>query len=203
MREGPGASDIELVGRARSGDTEAFRVLVERHQDHIFGAVCHLVGSRPDAEDIAQDVFLLAYRNLGAFRGSAKFSTWLYGIMLNAVRSHWRRRRSRPALSLDPPDGDGEAGADPPDQGDGPAEAAARRESVHAVREAIAALEPDLREIVVLRDIHGLSYEDLGEALGVAAGTVKSRLFRARQALREKLEPLYGASAQAWNAEGR
>lgn len=183
---------MELVGRARGGDAAAFGRLVERHQDHIYSAVCHLVGSGADAEDIAQEVFVLAYTNLSGFRGRAKFSTWLYGIMLNSVRSYWRRRQRRAAASLGTAQEEGETNSDPPARGDGPQEASMRQESVQIVRAAIAALDAELREIVVLRDIQGLSYEELAEALGLAPGTVKSRLHRARQALKDKLEPLYG-----------
>ncbi len=92
-------SDAELVrlaqkGRAgRSGRTEAFGMLVERHQDYVYSAVCHLIGSGQDAEDIAQDVFVSAYRALDGFEGRARFTTWLYGIMLNSVRSYWRRQQ--------------------------------------------------------------------------------------------------------------
>jgi RNA polymerase sigma-70 factor (ECF subfamily) len=194
MREGPSSSDVELVGRARGGDAAAFGLLVERHQDHIYGAVCHLVGSGHDAEDIAQEVFVLAYANLGGFRGKAKFSTWLYGIMLNAVRSHWRRRQRRAVVSLAASEEEDEASPDPPAREDGPQEASMRQESVQVVRAAIAGLDPELREIVVLRDIQGLNYEELAQALELAPGTVKSRLHRARQALKDKLEPLYGGS---------
>jgi RNA polymerase sigma-70 factor (ECF subfamily) len=185
-------SDADLVDRAQGGDVAAFGQLVERHQDYIYNAVWHLIGCEHDAEDIAQDVFMRAFGNLRRFEGRARFSTWLYGIMLNSVRSYWRRRRGRPAMSLERTDDEDDAGTDPPADDDGPEATSARREQVRLVRAAIAELDEELREIVVLRDIRGLSYEELSEALGVPSGTVKSRLHRARQALREKLEPLYG-----------
>jgi RNA polymerase sigma-70 factor (ECF subfamily) len=188
------SSDAALLGRARAGDAEAFGLLVERHQDYIYNAVYHLVGSDHEAEDIAQQVFVLAYGNLGRFRGQAKFSTWLYGIMLNTVRTYWRRQKGRATLSLDDAADDEQhaASLDPPDDGPGPPEVSTRREQVQAVREAIASLDEELREIVVLRDIRGLSYDELAESLGLPAGTVKSRLHRARRMLKDKLEPLYG-----------
>lgn len=185
-------SDADLVDRARGGDVAAFGRLVERHQDYIYNAVYHLVGHEHDAEDIAQDVFVRAYSGLAGFEGRAKFSTWLYGIMLNSVRSHWRRERGRPALSLEGQDEDEDRDTDPPADADGPEALGMRREQVRLVRAAIAELDEELREIVVLRDIRGLSYEELSEALGLPDGTVKSRLHRARQLLKDKLEPLYG-----------
>ena len=200
------ASDADLLRRARRGDVQAFGLLVGRYQDYVYNAACHLVGSAVEAEDISQDVFLRAYGNLARFEGRAKFSTWLYGIMLNAVRSHWRRRAGHATFSLDDFDGDDEdsSRADPPDAADGPPREAERREQVQSVRRAIGCLEPDLREILVLRDIQGLSYEELAEALSVPSGTVKSRLHRARQALKERLEPLYGmpGRAQAQGSNG-
>ena len=196
MGEGLSPSDGDLIGRALGGDVAAFGLLVERNQDYVYNAVFHLVGNEEDAEDIAQEVFLRAYRNLRGFRGQARFTTWLYGIMLNSVRSYWRRRRSRTVLSLTGQDDDEEdrAGADPPFAGDGPHEMSQRREQVQAVRVAIAGLDAELREILVLRDIQGLSYEELADALSLPAGTVKSRLHRARQALKDALEPLYGGT---------
>ena len=186
-------SDAGLLSLARGGDVEAFGRLVERNQDYIYNAVYHLVGSEQDAEDVAQEVFMRAYRGLGGFRGSAKFSTWLYGIMLNCVRSFWRRRRSTASLGMSGADEDADSGrSDPAADDDGPLEATMRDERVNAVRAAIAALDADLREIVVLRDIKGLRYEELAEAIGVPTGTVKSRLHRARAALKRKLGPLYG-----------
>lgn len=183
-------SDADLVARARSGDVEAFGLLVERNQDYIYNVVYHLVGSGQDAEDIAQDVFVQAYKSIARFEGRAKFTTWLYGIMLNSVRSFWRRRSRRPTFVLGGPNEDDER-PDPQAGGDNPLEATMREERVRTVRRAIAGLDDDLREIVVLRDIRGLTYEELAEVLDVPDGTVKSRLHRARQALKEKLQPFF------------
>lgn len=185
------SSEAHLIGRARNGDVQAFGRLVELNKDYVYNAVYHLVGNEADAEDIAQEVFLRAYRNLAGFEGRARFSTWLYGIMLNAVRSFWRRRTRRGTASLDAGD-EANPHPDPPAQTDGPAAMSLRRERVAAVRAAIAALDEDSREIVVLRDIKGLTYEELADVLGLPAGTVKSRLHRARAALRQALDPLYG-----------
>jgi RNA polymerase sigma-70 factor (ECF subfamily) len=182
-------SDAELVERARAGRTEAFGRLVERHQDYIYNAVRHLVSDRDDAEDIAQQVFVKAYEGLESFAGRAKFSTWLYGIMLNCVRTYRRRRGRATVFSVE--GGREEGAGDPPSEADGPERATMRGERVQRVRDAIAGLDPDHREIIVLREIRGLSYEELAEVLEVAPGTVKSRLYRARRQLKEKLEPYW------------
>jgi RNA polymerase sigma-70 factor (ECF subfamily) len=186
-------SDAELVSQAQAGRSEAFGRLVERHQDYVYSSVCYLVGSGPDAEDIAQDVFVSAYRALGKFEGRARFTTWLYGIMLNSVRSYWRRQKKVTVLSMDL----GGEGEDPAPQfaaqQDGPAELTARAERVGAVRQAIAGLDERLREVIVLRDIQGLSYEELAEALELPDGTVKSRLHRARRDLMKRLKPYWDA----------
>jgi len=185
-------SDEELVKKAQAGRTDAFGLLVERHQDYVYNAVFHLVGRGADAEDIAQEVFVSAYRALSGFKGRARFTTWLYGIMLNAVRSYWRRRKRVTVLSVDADDDDG-PGRQIPAKQESPAETSMRAERVRAVRAAIGALDENLREIIVLRDIQGLSYEELSEALALPDGTVKSRLFRARRELTEKLKPFWDA----------
>ena len=185
------SSEARLIGRARDGDVQAFGRLIELNKDYVYNAVYHLVGNAADADDIAQEVFLRAFKNLGGFEGRARFSTWLYGIMLNSVRSFWRRRTLRSTASLDGGDEDSPR-PDPPANSDGPAAVSDRRERVAAVRSAIAALDEESREIVVLRDIKGMAYEELADVLGIPVGTVKSRLHRARAALRQALEPLYG-----------
>ena len=169
-------SDAELVKKAQAGQREAFGLLVERHQDYVYNSVCYLTGGGQDAEDIAQEVFVSAYRALGRFQGRALFTTWLYGIMLNSVRSYWRRRRKVKVLSVQS-GGAGDAGED-----DDP-----------AVQAAIAGLDEDLKEIIVLRDIQGLTYEELADALALPDGTVKSRLYRARRELMERLKPYWDA----------
>ncbi len=185
-------SDADLIARTREGDAEAFGRLVERNQDYVYNLVYHLVGGEQDAEDIAQEVFVRAYKGIGRFEGRAKFSTWLYGIMLNCVRSFWRRRARRRTFTLGPGGEDDEDERPEPESGgDNPFEATMREERIETVRSAIAELDHELREIVVLRDIHGLPYEELAEVLDLPAGTVKSRLHRARSVLKEKLESFF------------
>jgi len=186
-------SDPDLVGRACGGESDAFGLLVEKYQDYIYNAVVHLVGRGLDAEDLTQEVFLKAYRSVSGFRRKAQFSTWLYGIMLNCVRSHWRRQGRRcDAVSLNPAGVDEDPVPEPASPGDGPLVGVVRRETVELVRRSIKELPQDLREVIVMRDLQGMSYEELAYCIGVPLGTVKSRLFRARFALRQRIAPLVG-----------
>ena len=191
---GTTCGDMELVQRACGGESEAFAELVARYQDYIYNAVIHLVNAAPDAEDIAQEVFLKAFRSMARFRQEAEFSTWIYGIMLNCVRSHWRlsRRRRLDVPLGDAPDGEG-PGFEPASGEDGPLALTVRAERVAAVRSAIGRLDEELREVLVLRDIEGLSYQQLARAFDLPLGTVKSRLFRARNALKELIAPVLAA----------
>ncbi|MFP4027453.1 MAG: sigma-70 family RNA polymerase sigma factor [Candidatus Brocadiia bacterium] len=198
-------SDGELVRRACDGELEAFGLLVRRHQDYIFNSVFHMVGDRQDAEDLAQEVFMKAYRGLSGFQHEARFSTWIYGIMLNCVRSHWRRRGRRlNPMSLDAGGDDEDSSMpDPPADEDGPPEQLARKERVQMVREAIAKLPVDLKEVVTLRDLQGLSYRELSEVLEVPLGTVKSRLARARGKLKGKVIAVAGGRPEGFESQSR
>ena len=182
--------DLDLVRRACGGDGEAFGLLVERYQDYIYNAVVHLVGAGQDAEDLTQETFLKAYRSITGFRRKAQFSTWLYGIMLNCVRSHWRKAgRHGEVTSLSPGAADQDPLPEPPASGEEPLAGVTRRETVELVRRSIGGLPEDLREVIVLRDLQGMSYEELADCLGLPLGTVKSRLFRARSALKDRIAP--------------
>lgn len=185
--------DAELVELACSGEVEAFGELISKHQGGIYNSVFHLVGRHQDAEDIAQEVFLKAYRSIGAFQRKAAFGTWLFGIMLNTVRSFWRKEGRRAAvLRLNANPGDEHRTLVSPESGlEGPLEMTARTQEVQQVRDAIGELEEELKEILVLRDIEGLSYERIARLLEVPLGTVKSRLYRARRSLKEKLQPVF------------
>ena len=184
-------SDRKLVEAVCNGRTEMFGRLVERHQDRIYNSVYYMVSNREDAEDLAQEVFLKAYDNIHSFRQEAKFGTWLFGIMLNTVRSYWRKQSRRSGkLRLD----HGEEGEtiDVEAEVDGPVESSVRAERVQQVRQAIDRLKHDLKEVILLRDIEGMTYEEISDALDVPMGTVKSRLYRARNSLKEKLAPVLG-----------
>jgi RNA polymerase sigma-70 factor (ECF subfamily) len=190
-------ADEEAVDRVLAGDRDAFAVLVERHGPRIHAAVLRMVGNHEAANDLAQETFLRAYAALRTFRRGAAFSTWLYAIAINQVRTEFRRRKSvkgRAMLSLDaradgPGDDPDDRPGDPPGGAPGPAEEAERREDAARVHAALARLDDEYREAVVLRDLEGLSYEEIAEATGVPPGTVRSRIHRGRAALKGLLAP--------------
>jgi RNA polymerase sigma-70 factor (ECF subfamily) len=180
-------SDEELVRRSRRGDREAFGELVERYENRIHATVFRILGNREDAREFAQDTFLRAFGRLSTFRDGARFSTWLYTIALNVTRSELRRRkvrRDRRPLSLE------QTEIDPPDGAEAPEEGAGRRELAALALRELDRLDAEAREVVVLRDLEDLSYEEIAGVLGCPPGTVKSRLFRAREELRTRLAPL-------------
>jgi RNA polymerase sigma-70 factor (ECF subfamily) len=181
VREVP-ADDAALLARLRAGDARAFETLVITYQHRVFGVALRMLGSRAEAEDIAQETFLRAHRAVGEFRGEARLSTWLYAIAsrlcLNRLALAPRRlERADDAALLRLPAPAADA-----------ASALERSELAAALQQAIAELPEDRRIVVVLRDLEGLAYEEIAEALGLELGTVRSRLHRARSDLKAKLE---------------
>ena len=181
MREALGADPPGLLERLRAGEPRAFEELVTVYQHRVFGVALRMLGSRAEAEEIAQEVFLRAYRAVADFRGDARLGTWLYGIAsrlcLNRLASPDRRVARGDAALADVP-------ASTPDA----AAAAERAELDAALRAAIAGPPEDRRLVLVLRDVEGLSYEEIANALDLDPGTVRSRLHRARLDLKAKLE---------------
>ena len=173
----------ELVRRARAGDADAFGLLVQRYELRILRLVRGMVPVH-DASDVAQDAFLKAWRKLPEFDERARFYTWLYRIASNTALDWRKRERYRKHGDL-PVRPEGEDAL--PDAGPGPQTSARRRELAAAIDRAIDGLPPHYHEIVVLRETDGLSYEEIAEVLGISKGTVESRLFRARERLREVL----------------
>jgi len=182
----------ELVHRAKQGDDEAFGMLVEQYQDNIYGYVSRMLHDPEEAEDVAQEVFIRAYRNLAGFREAASFPTWLYRIATNLAIDAARSRKSRRAdtVSLDEPveTAEGEISRQLPADRRGTVSQVESSHLQQIVAEAIAQLSAKLRTVITLYDIEGLSYEEIAEVLGCPVGTVKSRLFNARNQLRDKLE---------------
>ena len=177
-------TEQELVRAAAGGDTEAFARLVRTYENKIYSLAFRMCGSADDAGDIAQEAFLAAWRGLPAFRGEAGFATWLYRLTSNAAIDYLRRqKKQRGDMSLD----DEELGLDAVDTGPGPQDAAERTEVRSAVAEGLQALSEGHRQVLVLREIQGLSYEEIADVLEVDLGTVKSRISRARSALRKIL----------------
>ncbi len=180
-------SDEELVARARDGDRSAFARLVDRHSVSVFNLTLRIVGNREDAEEAAQDVFVRAYRNLGRFRGDARFSTWLYRIAVNVSLSSARRsRRDLSTTSLSGSE-DEEEGlpVQLPDPSANPEERFEQAEFREQVRNMVAALPPIYSAVISMYHIQSRSYDEIAEALELPIGTVKARLFRARAALRK------------------
>jgi RNA polymerase sigma-70 factor (ECF subfamily) len=185
--------DAELVQRFNAGDETAFLEIMQRYQAKIFTITQGLLHNRADAEEITQDTFIRAHRNLGGFRGDSSLATWLHRIAVNLARNrYWYffRRRRHATISLDCPIGeDGDAtlsdliSTDAPD----PARVSTREEFSTLVSECMDGLEPHHREILVLRNVHNHSYDEIAGRLGINVGTVKSRIARARESLRVKL----------------
>lgn len=180
-----------LVERCLRGDALAFSRLVALHEGMVVNLALRLLGDREDARDLAQDVFLQVYRTLGGFRGRSSLKTWIYRITVNQCRNRqrwWRRRRRDRAMPLEALKPAEEARL-PAAIDDAPFERVARRETAARVQAALLRLSFDHRSILVLREVEGLSCEEIAGALGLAEGTVKSRLARARDNLRRLLAP--------------
>ncbi|HKC26334.1 MAG TPA: sigma-70 family RNA polymerase sigma factor [Thermoanaerobaculia bacterium] len=188
MTESPELADADVVRRILAGDADLFGVLVDRYRVRLFRFIQRFTNDAEDARDVTQDVFLKVYGALDSYDSKYKFSTWLFRIAGNAAIDHLRRRRIR-ALPLDlPPDEEGsERRVDPKELRPDPYEDLARRRLRTALDAAIERLPDDYRELISLRHYGELPYEEIAELKGMPLGTVKNKLFRARQALRDLL----------------
>lgn len=179
--------DADLVTAAAAGDRDAFDELVRRHQRAIVNLARAMTGGAADAEDLAQEAFVRAWKSLRQFRGESAFHTWLHGIALNVIRTHrGRMARLRRLLFERPPDAD----IDPVELASVDERTDERLALRDGIDRALAQLPDDLRAAIVLRDVLGFEYREIAETLGVPIGTVESRIFRARQRLRPLLEHL-------------
>jgi RNA polymerase sigma-70 factor (ECF subfamily) len=179
--------DRQLIAECLGGRREAFGELVSRYQARLYNAAMRLVDNPEDAADVVQDSFLNAFQALHAFKGDAEFFTWLYRIAFNTAIS--LKRKKRAAVSLD---GSGpEAALEPDDPSEyiKPGAALERNEEERQLQDAMNRLSHEHREVIVLKEIEGLKYEDIAEILGVPIGTIRSRLHRARLELRDLLQP--------------
>lgn len=184
--------DQSLIDACRAGNTEAFGVLVSRYQDRLYPTVFRLTGCADEARDLLQDAFLRAFQNLPRFHGDSSFYTWIYRIAVNLALSGRRRRRPVLRLHLDT-DGAGFDSGEYDLADSDPSAPLERAERDRLVQEALSALAPDHRAVVVMKEFDGLHYDEIAETLGVPVGTVRSRLHRARCELRERLRGLVAA----------
>ena len=177
-----------IIAQVCAGDANAFEALVVAYQKQVYNLALRTVGNEEDAADMTQEVFLRAYRALGTFRGESKFSVWLYRLTTNVCIDFLRSRARRQAVSLTYDDDEAEGGEmEIPDERFSPEAGLERSELREAVRRGLDTLSPEFRDILLLREIDGLSYAEIGEALQLEEGTVKSRIFRARKKLTEFL----------------
>lgn len=176
-------TDAELVRRIRAGDESAFRALVDRHSDGLYRMAYSVMGSAADAEDVLQETFLGAFNRLSAFEGRSSVKTWLVRILLNQASKVRRSQRVRKADPL--PEQIGPASGDEKYAGSSPAAAV---QSKVDVNEMLQTLSPEHREVIVLRELRQMSYDEIADALRIPRGTVESRLHRARQELKRRYE---------------
>lgn len=182
--------DEELVARAQRGDPRAFELLVRKYQFKIVQLVARLVGEA-DAPDVAQETFIKAFRALGGFRGQSAFYTWLYRIGINTAKNYLVSRNRRPAgQDIDVADAELYGHTEQMSDLDTPESVLLSEEIRDTVAEAIRRLPPDLRQAITLRELEGLSYEEIAQVMECPIGTVRSRIFRAREAIDAVVQPL-------------
>ena len=185
--------DDLLIERIKNGDNAAYDDMVLRYWDRIFARVHHLLKNQQDAEEVTQDAFIRAHRGLENFRGDASFSTWLYQIATNLAHNrywYWFRRKRDFSVSLDQPlaiDGDLTLENVMPSEGETPSEAAVTLEFVDRVAECMNHLSEKHREVLTLRNVQNMSYDAIARELDISVGTVKSRIARARDSLRDRM----------------
>ena len=190
-------ADAVLVALSQQGDLSAFEALVAKYQKRMLNIAFRFLGDFDDASEVVQDAFVSAHRNLKGFRAESRFSTWLTAITMNLSRNRLKRMKlhqTRVPVSLDAPiqTANGEMMPDPPSGEPSVLDRMEKRDVQVKIQDCIKALEPDFREVLVLRDMQDFSYEEIGGMLKVAAGTVKSRLFRARESVKDCLKKSMG-----------
>jgi len=178
--------DDALIQATLAGDASAFGEIVVRYQDRLFSTLVHVTGDRAEAEDVAQDAFVQAYRKLSSFQGRSGLYTWIYRIAYNRWISG--RRKKRASTSVE--DVQDKAGIEPLDHHETPLEAIEREERADLVHVALGQLSDEQRSILMLREMEGCDYETISDVLSLPVGTVRSRLHRARHQLKQKLELL-------------
>ncbi len=183
--------DEELVARVQRGDKKAFDLLVIKYQHKIIQLVNRYVKDPCEAQDVAQEAFIKAYRALNNFRGDAAFYTWLYRIAINTAKNYLQARSRRSGqFEVDIQDAEKVENAPQLHDLNSPDNHLANQQIIETIKEAISLLPEEMRTAIVLREFEGMSYEQIAEAMDCPIGTVRSRIFRAREAINEKLSPL-------------
>jgi len=181
-------NDSAVVERVRAGDKQAFNLLVARYQYKIQNLVARLIRDPAEQEDVAQEAFIKAYRAIGNFRGDSTFYTWLYRIAINTAKNHLVGvGRKPPARDVDVDDSTMLGQVEGLVEMNSPEAILQNDELVNTIRQAIAELPDELREAIMLREFDGLSYEDIADVMGCPIGTVRSRIFRARDAIEQAM----------------
>jgi RNA polymerase sigma-70 factor, ECF subfamily len=197
--------DAALICELRSGSESAYEALIERFEQPVYNMISRLMDDSADASDVVQEVFLKIFRNIGSFRGESSLKTWIYRIAVNEARNHrrWFSRHKRQEVAIDNGVGETHGYADwLADPGRSPFESALDRETEALIESALAEVNPKFKTALVLREIEGLSYEEIAEILEISLGTVKSRILRGRDALRKQLAGrLEAGSAIAWSPQ--
>ncbi|WP_045770511.1 RNA polymerase sigma factor RpoE [Xanthomonas albilineans] len=183
--------DSELVRRVQRGESAAFDVLVRKYQHRVVGVIWRYIADWSECQDVAQDTFIRAYRAMGSFRGDAQFSTWLHRIAVNTAKNYLIAHKRRPPTDdVDVLDAEQfDSGARLRDT-DTPERELMRQELERTVMQAVDALPEELRTAITLREVDGMRYEDIAQKMGCPIGTVRSRIFRAREAIDAQLRPL-------------
>ncbi len=204
--DSPAASEVaqaeaQLIARLRARDEIAFTEFVRAHQTRVFQLVFRMLGNRAEAEEMTQEVFLTVFKSIDSFRGDSKLSTWLYRITANHCKNRikYLGRRARGSKELDEAAEKGaveSASMETSARIERPDEAVLGRETENVVQNALAKLDEEHRTLIVLRDLEGMTYEEIQAVTGLAEGTVKSRLHRARLALKEHVEAAYARPAR-------
>lgn len=183
--------DQELVARVQQGDNKAFDLLVLKYQLRLSKLVSRFLRNQSDVPDVVQEAFIKAYRALPNFRGDSAFYTWLYRIGINTAKNHLvAQSRKNPVNGLDAQEAEDYGASEWLKEYASPEREALTAELEKTIYQAMGDLPPDLREAITLREIEGLSYEEIAEVMDCPVGTVRSRIFRAREAIDGKLEPM-------------
>jgi RNA polymerase sigma-70 factor (ECF subfamily) len=190
-------TDENLVKLAQNGDRDAFQMLMQRHQRRIFNLCYGMLRNKDDAADLVQEAFIKAYKNIDRFKGNSKFYTWLYRIAKNACIDFIRKQKRRKTVDFDdsirreePVDGDETLLPSP--LGINPAKVAGRKELLEQIEAALDTLSDNHREILILREIDGLAYQEIADTLEISIGTVMSRLYHARKYMQNELSEYIG-----------